>query len=482
MSSVLRVPLSNTHPVLAAEWHPEKNGDLKPDDVVPGSAKTIWWRCPADPSHEWAAKVHSRTQNGSCCPKCASLAAKKPAIAAEWHPTKNENLGPDDVTPGSNKKVWWRCATEPSHEWEAVVASRVRGNGCPICGGKVATPATSLRAVRPDLAAEWHPNLNGDLTPDDVTPGSGKRAWWRCSADPTHEWQAVIGSRAQGSGCPICTRKTASPETSLQALAPDVAAEWHPEKNGRLTPDCVVPGSEKMVWWRCSADPTHEWQSRVYSRAQNGSGCPRCKSLSIVRPDLAAEWHSTRNGDLTPADVTPGSPRKVWWRCGADPAHEWESTVANRTLGNGCPTCSGRIATPTTSLAALRPDLAAEWHPTHNGDLTPDDIVPRSGRKVWWRCLANPTHEWEGVVHRRAGGVGCPTCGGRVATPTTSLRATRPEIAAEWHPDRNGDLTPDDVVPGSAREVWWRCATDPSHTWLSLVYARTPQRVGLPGL
>ena len=54
-------------------------------------------------------------------------------LAKEWHPTKNEQLTPFVVTPGSGRKVWWRC--EHGHEWEAVVASRTNGRDCPYCSG-----------------------------------------------------------------------------------------------------------------------------------------------------------------------------------------------------------------------------------------------------------------------------------------------------------------------------------------------------------
>ena len=33
-------------------------------------------------------------------------------------------------------------------------------------------------------------------------------------------------------------------------------------------------------------------------------------------PHLVKEWHPTKNGDLTPKDVTYGSNKKVWWRWG----------------------------------------------------------------------------------------------------------------------------------------------------------------------
>jgi hypothetical protein len=54
MPSIARggVPLSSSHRDLAAQWHPDKNGSLTPADVSRGCNKKVWWRCPADPTHE----------------------------------------------------------------------------------------------------------------------------------------------------------------------------------------------------------------------------------------------------------------------------------------------------------------------------------------------------------------------------------------------------------------------------------------------
>jgi superfamily II DNA or RNA helicase len=135
-----------------------------------------------------------------------------------------------------------------------------------------------LQALYPDLSAEWHPEKNGTLRPDEVKPFSGKKVWWRCRVDPSHEWQAKIQNRTLGDGCPMCGRYVATSLTSLRAMHPDLAAEWHPEKNGLLTPDDVLPGSGKIVWWRCRVNPAHEWQVKIQHRAGARSGCPYCKS------------------------------------------------------------------------------------------------------------------------------------------------------------------------------------------------------------
>lgn len=119
---------------------------------------------------------------------------------------------------------------------------------------------------------------------------------------------------------------------------------------------------------------------------------PDVNDLATKRPDLAAEWHPTKNGDLKPEDVTYGSGKKVWWLCSC--GHEWEAAINNRVKGNGCPYCSNRILMKgLNDLASVRPDLAAEWHPTKNGGLKPEDVTAGSSKKVWWKCKVCG-HSW----------------------------------------------------------------------------------------
>src|SRR6185437_13705411 len=87
-----------------------------------------------------------------------------------------------------------------------------------------------------------------------------------------------------------------------------------------------------------------------------------------------------------------------------------------------------------TSLRTRFPEIAAEWHPTKNGALGPGDVAASSGRRVFWRCRVC-AHVWGTSPHHRTyRGHGCPACAGRVASPTTSLRARFPVLALEWHP------------------------------------------------
>jgi Probable Zinc-ribbon domain len=292
-----------------------------------------------------------------------------------------------------------------------------------------------------------------------------------------------------GSGCPTCAGKVVTSKSSLQALFPAIAAEWHPTKNGDLTPQEVAPKSSKPRWWSCAACG-HEWLAQVSHRSARGDGCPACSGRAVTKKTslaarhrhLSTEWHPIKNGELTPAEVAPGTGRRVWWQCARDASHVWQATVASRACnGAGCPMCAGRMATPTTSLVALYPDTAAEWHPTKNGDLRPETLTAGAHRIAWWRCSVDSTHEWRARVgHRAKDNSGCPMCANLVPTPTSCLRARCPTLAHEWHPKKNGSLTPDDVVPGSSRNAWWRCALNPHHVWVARICERAGKGRGCP--
>jgi hypothetical protein len=60
----------------------------------------------------------------------------EPFIAAQWHPTKNGDLLPENFLPKSHKKIWWKCDKEDDHEWESRISDRTIGRGCRYCAGK----------------------------------------------------------------------------------------------------------------------------------------------------------------------------------------------------------------------------------------------------------------------------------------------------------------------------------------------------------
>ena len=476
--------LATLFPEVAAEWHSKLNDDNTAENTVATTTKKAWWRCAKDDAHVWLAAVSSRTRLGSGCPFCSgrratstcNLAIADPVLALEWHPEKNGPLRPGEVTPHSKVVVWWQCPTRSDHEWRQSVLARTRASaGCPSC--------RSLQSRYPALADEWHTAKNGESLSAAITPGSNKKVWWRCRQDPAHEWEAPVARRAlAGTGCPFCTGRKASPNYNLQHNFPSVAAEWHPTKNGEGAPTDITPFSAREVWWQCPVDSDHVWQMRVAHRTRRGSRCPSCRSLAASGMAFAEEWHPDLNTDLRIDRVGPHSPKQAWWRCRLDPTHVWRARISHRAAGLcRCPVCSGRVASPSTSLATLMPELSREWDDAANEPVHADGVTPSSNLKVRWRCSTDPAHLWTATIRNRALGSGCPFCSGREATPETSLASLVPAVAAEWHPSKNGPLTPDGVRLGSNRRVWWRCKTNPQHEWESTVANRASAGRGCPG-
>jgi len=208
--------------------------------------------------------------------------------------------------------------------------------------------------------------------------------------------------------------RRAGKDNNLAVLNPDLAADWHANKNHPLTPKEVKLGSNKKVWWQCLKG--HEWEASINSRSY-GSGCPYCagkkvgedNNLAVLNPNLAAQWHADKNHPLTPDDVMPFSGKKVWWQCLK--GHEWEAIISNRSYGSGCPYCAGRRVGEDNNLAVLNPELAAQWHANKNHPLTPEDVMSVSGKKVWWQCKNG--HVWEAQISHRSYGSGCPYCAGK---------------------------------------------------------------------
>lgn len=333
----------------------------------------------------------------------------------------------------------------------------------------------SLADSHPNIAAQWHQARNV-LTPAQVTRGSTKKVWWLGPCG--HEWDATVANRVgRSSGCPYCTRKKVlTGFNDLTTRYPEIAAQWHPTKNGDRMPETTIDGTPRKAWWLGGCG--HDWEAEVRERVR-GTSCPYCSGsrvlsgyndLLLIDPALADQWHPDKNGNLRPSDCAARSTRTVWWL--DEHGHEWHARIATRTGGgHGCPYCSGRRPVRGTGdLVTLRPDLAHQWHPTTNGELSPASVSPGSKRNVWWRD--EHSHEWKSTVKDRAQGHGCPYCSGRRAiVGKTDLASRRPDIAAEWHPTRNGELRPDQVTFGSSQSIWWACAE--GHEWETRVTYRT---------
>ena len=351
-------------PQVLALWDHKRNGDLRPEEVIFVSDKPVWWKCSEASGHVWQGaprvRFHSQRQPDGiyrvlACPFCthhrvtkrASLAQKRPDLALEWHPRRNGRLRPEDVPLQSKKEVWWKCAK--GHVWQRRVGVRTASStGCPVCAGTILTRETSLAIKAPNLVSQWHPTKNGGLKPRDISYRTNRKVWWKCPVAPDHEWEASACARVKSSGCPFCVNRRISKDNTLARKFPEIARQWHTTRNGTLTPKDVVATSGREVWWKCKLGPDHEWCCRVLNRTQHNTGCPCCSghkasvtnSLASNYPSLAKEWNPRRNPGRPLASVVATSSKKAWWRC--QKGHEWQDSPMGRTVyHHECPACAG---------------------------------------------------------------------------------------------------------------------------------------------
>jgi len=475
--------LATLYPEVAKEWHPTKNDSLTPRDIRPKSNKKYWWKC-SKCGYTWQASGSSRIGHKSGCPACSGRVPRVgindlftvcPNLKQEWDFEKNKHLDPSCLSRGSNAKVWWKCNL--GHSYEMAVKRKSAGAGCPYCTShRVLTGFNDFQTSFPDLAKEWDTKRNDGKSPDKCMVHSNQKVWWICPKG--HHYEMTVNHRASGGNCPICSNhKLLVGYNDLATLYPDLAKEWDYEKNASLKPTDIIPKTKKKVWWKCPKC-NHRWQTSVIERVY-GTGCPKClperrqktlrqnimqKGLGIKDPTLLREWNYERNKGLKPEEYSAHSNRIVWWECSK--GHEYQSSVHDRTSGQGCPICSNhQVLTGFNDLQTRFPDIAKEWDCEKNKDLIPSKVVATSTKKAWWICSVCHKSWQAQILARTKRDTGCPQCG--IKKRIEHHRATFVKkngcitdslLLREWNYEKNYPLTPQDFPPASNKSVWWKCS------------------------
>ena len=338
-----------------------------------------------------------------------NLAALRPDLLKIWSP---ENpISPDQVAPKASFVAKWICGC--GNEWEAPIRN-VRNASCKKCNFNRAISTNNFAIAYPDKVKLWSPK--NDFKPEDVTPKSGKRAWWICSKG--HEWNAIVSSIANGTGCPFCAGQRLVPENSFARKYPNLAKFWDLQKN-KITPDLVSAGTSKKFWFIC--DKGHSFDVSLNNATSLGRWCRYCagqvatdkNNILKLAPELAEEWHPKNK--TKPSNFLPQSHHTVWWLCNA--GHEWKAAIYSRYTGSGCPYCGNKKVSDTNNLAHLHPELLGEYDFEANKGKDPKTILAGTTEQIWWKCKFG--HKWKAAVRHRTGRnkTGCPECSPQASFP-----------------------------------------------------------------
>lgn len=434
----------------------------------------------------------------------SNFAAKFPDLARQWHPTRNSGKRPEDFLPKSNEKVWWQCPVDPSHEWEAVIASRHKA-GCPHCyneryftGLIEETDGQKRKQLLSDI-----PTLFSELvaTGSDrerlgkLYVGNTKKLTWQCT-QCHQQWTNQLRKRAiDGQGCTYCTNQTTYEGNSLLALHPDLAAQWDHEKNSvdvKVSggPSSTNPGTHDKAWWRCALG--HSWRTEIRQRVSQGTGCPKCNpavskfevrigceiqaafgvemekgkkvhgaeadlllpSLKIIIEIDGFPWHSP--------DHFPGSferdlrKNKLFAANGYTVLRVREVRLPPIDQCDSVPFIDGKehliaCKAVVAAIAAARPGVV-------------DLKVRADGYQDCDRYFADA--EFNAIVSTM-----------HLPGPGESLQEIHPELVSQWCVS-NLPLTPNLFRPSSKRKVIWKC--EHGHTWSASIYSRANLKTGCP--
>ncbi len=336
--------LATKHPELLSEWHPAKNGGLKPTEIMPYGDTLVWWKCKTC-GHSWKTTVYSRAHRGSGCPVCANkviipgkndLATLKPALAKDWHPTKNGDLKPSKVSVGSKREVWWKC--EKGHEWEAVISSRSNGCGCPECIKEMFTsfPEQTIQYYLSKVTkAENRANVHGyevDVYLPELSAGIEYNGYfYHINRNEFDEKKQKCLSEKGIRIIRVEERKNNSigKEEVLNDIIHYTYSKNKFENLSALIDKILQLLSLPNVDINIERDIGNIYEQYIDSVKKN--------SLAEKCPWLIEEWNYERNGKLTPWQVSYGSDKKVWWKCKSC-GYEWLKTISSRKKSN-CPKC-----------------------------------------------------------------------------------------------------------------------------------------------
>jgi G:T-mismatch repair DNA endonuclease (very short patch repair protein) len=414
--------LINKYPNIKKELHPTKNKGIDISSIKCKSRINLWFKCVN--GHEYQMIVAHKTAIVNTCIECRKSVINKRKlkkkenclkithghIAEEFHPTKNGELTPENISYGSDIKIHWICKKK-KHEWVSSVAKRTRHDRdnqvCPMCRKEKDIYENSFGYNNEDLLDEWDNEKNTGIDPYKISQNSRVSVWWKCKKN-NHEWKIATNKRIFDDACPLCEDKK-----KFLSDYNNLIVELHPTKNDGIDLNRITFGSDKKLWWQC--DDGHEWESMVSNRTR-GQKCPYCagkhitseKSLKIQFPIIYGQLHPTKNKDMDTDDIHIGTDCKFWWKC--DKGHVWKATVCARTFKkSGCLYCCGQKTDDSNSFQAKFPKIAKEeWHPTKN-DFGPSDVSPSSHKYAWWQCKKKK-HEWRTQIYNRCNGSNCPKC------------------------------------------------------------------------
>ena len=470
--------LQTRYPEIAKDW--SKKNQKAASEYLCGSGESVFWECHIC-HNEWKAPIWNRTRSNTGCLNCqrkkiglairsaklkksGSLAEKYPDLLEEWDFEKN-NYSPYEVSPYGDTVVTWKCK-RCGKNWDTSIGNRTRAkSGCPYCNSKgTSFPEQVIlyyvEKYFPDAIGRYSGFKQDGITEIDI---------WIPSINTGIEYDGsyfhkdtdkdlLKTTNCQKKGIRLIRIREGVSKTELKDEIPCSYQSINKIGNlSKVVNELLSDITNSKEINCCVEDDINRIQEAIRKKEIS-------ESLASFYPEIAEEWHPTKNGTLKPENFTIHNGALIWWKCHIC-GYEWKTSISSRTAGNGCNKCSSKVGgkkhvetlvLKNGSLADNNPSLAKEWNKEQNGKLLPSMLTENSGKKVWWLCPICGG-EWKSIIASRNKGVGCPFCANiKVLKGFNDYESQNPELVKDWDYEKN-NYKPDEVTSKNSRVVFWKC-------------------------
>ena len=331
-----------------------------------------------------------------------------------WHPTKNGDITPRDVSKWSVKMYWFKC-NKCLHVFKEKPKNIFRTvSGCIYCTNKKLCDNNECQtcfeksfASHPKVSI-WHPTKNGDRKPRDIFKSSNKKVWFLCDKC-SHDFEnCIVKINGGRQGCTYCANKTLCSDEGCQTCFEKSFAShpkvdfWHPTKNGDIKPRDIFKSSSKKAWFLCGKC-SHDFESVLNSisygrwcgycaiplqKLCDDEGCQFCYERSFASHTKAEFWHPTKNGSVKPRNVAKGTRDKYWFKCDICLNDFWASINCITASDSWCSICTNKTEKKLyEALIGYYPDtkgqFTAKWcKNSETGRYYPFDFCIKSKKVI----------------------------------------------------------------------------------------------------
>lgn len=118
----------------------------------------------------------------------------------------------------------------------------------------------SLEVTHPEIAKEWHPTLNGDISPKHISSETHDSYYWLCPKC-SNEYKAMVKNRVRmNSSCPTCGRENTRNKQMVKVKNKTTGEIFNSVSEAALKYNCQIGGIKACCRGITKTSQGYEWE------------------------------------------------------------------------------------------------------------------------------------------------------------------------------------------------------------------------------